>query len=77
MFPRIDFRVGDVQDIQAEDDAYDWALAHDLLEHLSPSAFNRAIDELCRVTRRGVLSSPCATSPNTASSPGASITSTS
>lgn len=55
MFPGVDFRVGDVQDIQAEDDSYDWALAHDLLEHLSPSAFNRAIDELCRVTRRGVL----------------------
>ena len=55
MFPGVDFRVGDVQDIEAEDDSYDWAVAHDLLEHLSPSAFNRAIDELCRVTRRGVL----------------------
>jgi SAM-dependent methyltransferase len=55
MFPGVDFRVGDVQDIEAADDSYDWAVAHDLLEHLSPSAFNRAIDELCRVTRRGVL----------------------
>ena len=55
MFPSVDFRVGDVQDIQAKDDSYDWALAHDLLEHLSPSACNRAIDELCRVSRRGVL----------------------
>jgi ubiquinone/menaquinone biosynthesis C-methylase UbiE len=55
MFPGIDFRVGDVQDIQAKDNSYDWAVAHDLLEHLSPSAFNRAIDELCRVARRGVL----------------------
>ena len=55
MFPGIDFRVGDVQDIPARNGSYDWALAHDLLEHLSPSAFNRAVDELCRVTRRGVL----------------------
>jgi ubiquinone/menaquinone biosynthesis C-methylase UbiE len=55
MFPGIDFRVGDVQEVAAEDKSYDWAVAHDLLEHLSPNAFNRAIDELCRVTRRGVL----------------------
>ncbi len=55
MFPDVDFRVGDVQDIEAGGQSYDWAVAHDLLEHLSPSAFNRAIDELCRVTRRGVL----------------------
>jgi hypothetical protein len=55
MLPDVDFRVGDVQNIEAADNSYDWAVAHDLLEHLSPSAFNRAIDELCRVTRRGVL----------------------
>ena len=44
-----------MQDVDASDGAYDWAVAHDLLEHLSPQAFNRAIDELCRVTKRGVL----------------------
>jgi SAM-dependent methyltransferase len=55
MFPGVDFQLGDVQDIQAEDASYDWAIAHDLLEHLSPTAFNRAIEELCRVTRRGIL----------------------
>jgi SAM-dependent methyltransferase len=55
MFPGVDFQLGDVQDIQAEDASYDWAIAHDLLEHLSPTAFTRAIDELCRVSRRGVL----------------------
>jgi SAM-dependent methyltransferase len=55
MFPGADFRIGDVQQIEAKDDSYDWAVAHDLLEHLSPSAFARAIDELCRVTGRGVL----------------------
>ena len=55
MFPGVDFRVGDAQNLPVEDNSYDWAVAHDLLEHLSPSAFNRAIDELCRVSRRGVV----------------------
>ena len=55
MFPGVDFRVGDVQDLPLETDSCDWAVAHDLLEHLSPSAIDRAIDELCRVTTRGVI----------------------
>lgn len=55
MFPGVDFRVGDVQDIDTADHSYDWAVVHDLLEHLSPAACNRAISELCRVSRRGVL----------------------
>jgi SAM-dependent methyltransferase len=55
MFPFVDFRVGDVQNLEVADNSYDWAVVHDLLEHMSPSAFNRAIDELCRVTRRGVI----------------------
>jgi SAM-dependent methyltransferase len=55
MFPDVDFRRGDVQNIPAEDKSYDWAMASDLLEHLSPQAFNRAIDELCRVSRTGVV----------------------
>ena len=55
MFPGVDFRVGDVQAIDAPDNSYDWAVVHDLLEHLSPAAMERAVDELCRVARRGVL----------------------
>jgi SAM-dependent methyltransferase len=55
MFPGVDFRIGDVLNIDAVDRSYDWAIAHDLLEHLSPVACNRAIDELCRVAGRGVL----------------------
>jgi SAM-dependent methyltransferase len=54
MFPDVDFRRGDVQEIPADDKSYDWAMASDLLEHLSPQAFNRAIDEFCRVSRKGV-----------------------
>ena len=55
MFPDVDFRRGDAQDISAADNSYDWAMACDLLEHLSPQAFNRAIDEFCRVSRDGVI----------------------
>jgi SAM-dependent methyltransferase len=55
MFPGVDFRIGDVQNIDAVDLSYDWAVAHDLLEHLSPAACDRAIDELCRIAGRGVL----------------------
>jgi SAM-dependent methyltransferase len=55
MFPGVDFRIGDVQNIDAVDRSYDWAVAHDLLEHLSPAACNRAIEELCRIAGRGVL----------------------
>ena len=55
MFPDVDFRRGDVQDIPAADKSYDWAMTSDLLEHLSPQAFNRAIDEFCRVSRKGVI----------------------
>jgi SAM-dependent methyltransferase len=55
MFPVTDFRLGDVLNIEAEDKSFDWAVAHDLLEHLSPAALERAIDELSRVSRRGVL----------------------
>jgi SAM-dependent methyltransferase len=55
MFPDVDFRRGDVQDIPAADGSYDWAMTSDLLEHLSPQACNRAIDELCRVSRAGVI----------------------
>jgi SAM-dependent methyltransferase len=55
MFPGVDFRIGDVQKIDAVDRSYDWAVAHDLLEHLSLAACNRVIDELCRIAGRGVL----------------------
>lgn len=55
MFPRADFRLGDVQNVAAGDQSYEWAVAHDLLEHLAPHAFERAIEELCRVTSRGVV----------------------
>lgn len=55
MFPGVDFQLGDVQEIAAADNSYDWAVTHDLLEHVSPTALERAMDELCRVARKGVI----------------------
>jgi Methyltransferase domain len=78
MFPGVDFRLGDVQDVDAADQSYDWAVAHDLLEHLSPAACNRPIDELCRIAWRGVLSrsSSWGSIPSTGSRPSGPTTST-
>jgi len=53
--PDADFRIGDVLDIDAADAAFDWVVVHDLFEHLSPAACERAISEVCRVSRSGVL----------------------
>lgn len=55
MFPRIDFQVGNVFDIPRADASVDFVLAFDLFEHLSPEGVERAIDELCRVARRGLV----------------------
>ncbi len=54
-FPGADFRLGDALDIDAADASFDWVVVHDLFEHLSPAACERAISEVCRVSRSGVL----------------------
>jgi SAM-dependent methyltransferase len=54
MFPRARFEAGNVFDIAAADRAFDLCFAHDLLEHLSPAGLERAVTELCRVTRHGI-----------------------
>jgi len=43
------FDVGNVLDIDAEDNAFDFCFVHDLFEHLSIEAMEVAISELCRV----------------------------
>ena len=48
----VDFRVWNVLEIPAEDDSYDFSFVHDLFEHLSEEAFERAASEILRVTRR-------------------------
>ena len=54
LFPDIRFRVGNVFEIAAPDNSFDLCFAHDLLEHLSPAGLERAVRELCRVTRHGI-----------------------
>ncbi len=51
-FPSVRFAVGDALSIDAEDRSYDYLFVHDLFEHLSPTALERALAEVCRVTRK-------------------------
>lgn len=51
-FPSVRFEVGDVLSIGAESQSYDYLFAHDLFEHLSAAALERALAEICRVTRK-------------------------
>jgi ubiquinone/menaquinone biosynthesis C-methylase UbiE len=55
MFPDVDFRVGNVFDIPRRDDSVDCVVAFDLFEHLSLEGLEAAIDEVCRVARRGLV----------------------
>lgn len=52
MFPGTRFETANVFEIPASDAAYDVCFVHDLLEHLSFEGLERAVRELCRVTRR-------------------------
>jgi len=54
MFPDACFKVGNVLEIEAEDEAFDYCFVHDLFEHLSVEAMEAAITEICRVTKRGI-----------------------
>jgi ubiquinone/menaquinone biosynthesis C-methylase UbiE len=51
MFPKTRFEVGNVIEIDAPDNAYDYCFVNDLFEHLSIDAMEAAITEICRVTR--------------------------
>ncbi|MFU8847508.1 MAG: class I SAM-dependent methyltransferase [Opitutales bacterium] len=50
-FPCVDFAVGDICQVEAEDAAFDITLAFDVYEHLSPAALGLALRESLRVTR--------------------------
>ena len=54
MFPHAHFEVGNVLEIDADDNAFDYCFVHDLFEHLSIEASEAAISELCRVTWRDI-----------------------
>jgi ubiquinone/menaquinone biosynthesis C-methylase UbiE len=51
-FPDISFEVADVLEIPYENNSYDYLFVHDLFEHLSPEAFEAALAEISRVTRK-------------------------
>lgn len=55
MFPAVDFRAGNVLAIEADPQAFEICIVHDLFEHLSIDAMARAVAEVCRVTKRSVL----------------------
>jgi ubiquinone/menaquinone biosynthesis C-methylase UbiE len=54
MFPDVNFDVGNVLEIHAQDKTYDYCMVHDLFEHLSIEAMQLAVKEVCRVTRKGL-----------------------
>ena len=54
MFPEVDFKTGNILEIQAEDNTLDYCIVQDVFEHLSLEAMEVAISEICRVTRRGI-----------------------
>ena len=54
LFPQTRFEVGNVFEIAAADQSFELCFVHDLLEHLSPAGLERAVAELCRVTRQGL-----------------------
>ena len=54
LFPRVRFELGNVFEIPAPAEAFDFCLVQDLFEHLSISGLHQAVREVCRVTRRGI-----------------------
>ena len=54
LFPLIRFEPGNVFDMKAPDKSYDLCILHDLLEHFSLEGMHTAVEEICRVTRRGI-----------------------
>jgi ubiquinone/menaquinone biosynthesis C-methylase UbiE len=48
------FEQGNVFEINAQDNAFEFSFVHDLFEHLSIEGLHAAVNELCRVTRRAI-----------------------
>jgi SAM-dependent methyltransferase len=53
LFPELELHVADVADLPFEDEAFDKAVAADLVEHLDDAAFGRMLAEALRVLRPG------------------------
>jgi SAM-dependent methyltransferase len=54
LFPAVPFDRGNVFDPSAIRSSVDYVLTHDVFEHLSLEGMERAISELCRMTRRAL-----------------------
>lgn len=54
-FPHAQFEVGNILDLSYADGSFDFVIASDIFEHLAPQEMERALDEACRLARRGVL----------------------
>jgi SAM-dependent methyltransferase len=54
-YPQTDFRVGSILATEFPDSAYDCVFCHDLIEHLSPAAMERALSEMFRIARHEVV----------------------
>jgi len=55
MFPGVAFQCGNVFEIPHRDESVDFVMAFDLFEHLSLEGLEAAIQEVCRVARRGLV----------------------
>ncbi len=53
--PEARFEVGDILDLPYADGAFDYVMAADIFEHLSPDAMERAIDEAARLAGEGLV----------------------
>ncbi|MDQ3691263.1 MAG: class I SAM-dependent methyltransferase, partial [Chloroflexota bacterium] len=54
-FPDARFEVGNILDLAHADGSFDYVIASDIFEHLEPIEMERALDEACRIARRGVV----------------------
>jgi len=54
LFPNVRFELGNVFEIIAGNQTYDFSFVHDLFEHLSIEGIAAAVREICRVTRVGI-----------------------
>ena len=54
LFPATNFHVGNVFEIAAASESFDFCIVHDLFEHLSLAGLEQALGEICRVTRQGM-----------------------
>lgn len=53
-FPRVDFRVSDIREVNEPDGAFDYVIASDIYEHLALDSMEQALEETMRLARRGV-----------------------